>query len=105
MMPENLDMNALLAQAQQMQAEMAKAQQELAESKFTGSAGGGLVTAEVTGDAELVSLTIKPEACDPEDTESLADLVIAAVRDAQAQMRALAQAKFSGMPGMDGFGL
>lgn len=97
MMPEGMDMNALLQQAQQMQAQMQQAQDELANSEFVGTAGGELVTAILTGAGELKALTIKPEACDPEDTESLADLVIAAVQDAHHKLGAMAEAKLGGM--------
>ncbi|MFC9325114.1 YbaB/EbfC family nucleoid-associated protein [Kitasatospora sp. NPDC057015] len=76
------NMQQLLKQAQKMQEELARAQQELAEAKVSGSAGGGLVEATVTGAGELVALTIAPDAVDPEDTETLADLILAAVRDA-----------------------
>ncbi|MGA5702037.1 YbaB/EbfC family nucleoid-associated protein [Peterkaempfera bronchialis] len=78
------NMQQLLKQAQKMQEELARAQQELAEAKVNGTAGGGLVQATVTGAGELVALTIAPAAVDPEDTETLADLVLAAVRDATA---------------------
>ena len=81
MIPEG-DMSGLLAQAQAMQQQLFHAQQELAETEVEGTAGGDLVTATVTGAGELVGLVIKPEAVDPEDTETLADLVLAAVRDA-----------------------
>lgn len=97
MIPEGMDMNALLQQATQMQAQMQQAQEELANSEFTGSAGGDLVTATLNGTGELIALNIAPEACDPEDTESLADLVIAAVRDANHKVAAMAEAKFGGM--------
>ncbi|WP_329565519.1 YbaB/EbfC family nucleoid-associated protein [Kitasatospora sp. NBC_01266] len=83
------NMQQLLKQAQKMQQDLAKAQQELAETKLTGSAGGGLVEATVTGSGELVALTIAPAAVDPEDTETLADLVLAAVRDANAAAQKL----------------
>ncbi|MER6396946.1 YbaB/EbfC family nucleoid-associated protein [Kitasatospora sp. NPDC059973] len=76
------NMQQLLKQAQKMQQDLAQAQQELAETKVNGSAGGGLVEATVTGAGELVALAIAPAAVDPEDTETLADLVLAAVRDA-----------------------
>lgn len=105
MMPEGgMDMNALLAQAQQMQEQMQSAQQELAEATFEGDAGGGLVTATMQGTGELVGLVIKPEACDPEDTEALADLVIAAVRDATHKLSAMTQAKLGNLPGMGELG-
>ncbi|MCX4748041.1 YbaB/EbfC family nucleoid-associated protein [Kitasatospora sp. NBC_01287] len=83
------NMQQLLKQAQKMQQDLAQAQQELAETKLTGSAGGGLVEATVTGSGELVALTIAPAAVDPEETETLADLVLAAVRDANAAAQKL----------------
>ena len=76
----------LMKQAQKLQAQMESAQAELAESEVEGSAGGGLVTATVTGTGEIVSVTIKPEAVDaddPDSMETLGDLVVAAVRAAQ----------------------
>ncbi len=76
------DMNQLLEQAQQMQQQLMEAQQRLAEIQVQGSSGGGLVTATVTGTGDLVGLDITPEACDPADTETLADLVVAAVHNA-----------------------
>lgn len=76
------DMAALLQQAQEMQQVLAQAQDELARIHVQGTAGGGVVSATVTGAGEVVALTIAPEACDPTDTETLADLVLAAIRDA-----------------------
>ena len=75
-------MAQLLQQAQQMQQDLAAAQEELSEAEVTGSAGGGLVTATMTGTGELTALTIAPAAVDPDDIETLQDLVVAAVRDA-----------------------
>ena len=81
-----IDMQQLLAAAQQMQDQLMNAQQELADAVVEGSAGGGLVTAKVNGQGDLVNLTISPaliEAGDPDDTaQTIADLVLAAVRDA-----------------------
>ncbi|WP_395295365.1 YbaB/EbfC family nucleoid-associated protein [Kitasatospora hibisci] len=102
------NMQQLLKQAQKMQQDLAKAQQELAEAKVNGSAGGGLVEVTVTGAGELVALTIAPAAVDPEDTETLADLILAAVRDAnqtaqkmQAErMGPLTQGLGGGIPGL-----
>ena len=99
MIPDGADMSGLLAQAQAMQAQLVAAQQELAETTVEGSAGGDMVTATVTGAGELVGLVIKPEAVDPEDTETLADLVLAAVRDANHQVQALAAAKLGPLAG------
>lgn len=98
MIPEG-DMSGLLAQAQAMQQQLLNAQQELAEMTVEGSAGGDLVTATVTGASELVGLTIKPEAVDPEDTETLADLIMAAIRDANTKAQALAAAKLGPLAG------
>ncbi|RKN43098.1 YbaB/EbfC family nucleoid-associated protein [Streptomyces hoynatensis] len=88
-----VDMQQLLQQAQKMQQELAAAQQELAETPVQGSAGGGLVKATVTGSGELTALEIDPRAVDPEDTETLADLVVAAVRDANNAAQELAKTR------------
>ncbi len=101
------DLSGLLAQAQQMQAQLAVAQQQLADERFIGHAGGGLVKATVTGGGELVGLSIEPSVADPDDTETLADLVLAAYRNASQQaaqrqqetMGPLAQG-LGGLPGM-----
>lgn len=103
MIPEG-DMSGLLAQAQAMQEQLLNAQQELAELQVEGSAGGGLVTATVTGAGELVGLVIKPEAVDPDDTETLADLIVAAVRDATKKAQAVAASKLGPLAGGLGMG-
>lgn len=100
------DMQQILQQAQKMQEQLMSAQEELANAETTGSAGGGLVTATVSGSGELKSLTIDPTVVDPEDVETLADLVVAAVRDASGkaqQMAAEAMGPLAG--GMGGLGL
>ncbi|MFD6415029.1 YbaB/EbfC family nucleoid-associated protein [Streptomyces sp. NPDC060194] len=103
------DMQALLQQAQKMQQDLARAQEELAQAEVSGQAGGGLVRATVTGSGELRALVIDPKAVDPEDTETLADLVVAAVQAANENASALAQEKLGplaqglgggGMPGL-----
>lgn len=99
------DMNALLEQAQAMQAQLQRAQEELAETEVTGTAGGDLVTATMNGSMELLKLDIKPEAVDPDDIEGLSDLVVAAVRDAQHNAQALASSKLGPMAGGMGDGL
>jgi DNA-binding YbaB/EbfC family protein len=99
MIPEGGDMSGFLAQAQAMQQQLLTAQQELAETEVQGSAGGDLVTATITGAGELIGLQIKPEAVDPEDTETLADLIVAAVRDATTRSQALAAAKLGPLAG------
>jgi DNA-binding YbaB/EbfC family protein len=93
------DMQQILQQAQQMQQQLMSAQQELAEAEVTGSAGGGLVTAVVSGGGELKSLTIDPKVVDPEDTETLADLVVAAVRDGNTKAQGLAAQKMGPLAG------
>jgi DNA-binding YbaB/EbfC family protein len=101
------NMQALLQQAQKMQEDLAAAQQELAEAEVEGSAGGGLVKATVTGAGELRALVIDPKVVDPDDTETLADLVVAAVHNANEAAQQLQQDKLgplteglSGMPGL-----
>jgi len=73
-----------------MQQQLVAAQEELARSEVSGSAGGGLVTATMTGSGELTALTIAPSAVDPDDLETLQDLVVAAVRDAKRAVDELA---------------
>ena len=103
MIPEG-DMSGLLAQAQAMQQQLLNAQQELAEMEIEGSAGGGMVIATVTGSSELVGLVINPEAVDPSDTEMLADLIVAAVRDATNKAQAVAASKLGPLAGGLGMG-
>ena len=75
-------MSGMLQQAQKLQQEMQKTTQELLEKEYSASSGGGMVTAVVTGAHQLRSLTIDPEAVDPEDVEMLQDMVMAAVNEA-----------------------
>ncbi len=75
-------MQQLARQAQKLQEQMAKTQEELDAREYEASAGGGVVTAKVNGKKELLELTIKPEAVDPEDVEMLQDTIIAAVNEA-----------------------
>jgi DNA-binding YbaB/EbfC family protein len=77
------DMAQLLKQAQQMQQQLVAAQEELAQREVTGSAGGGLVTATMTGSGDVTAITIAPAAVDPDDLETLQDLVVAALHDAK----------------------
>ncbi|MET3807286.1 DNA-binding YbaB/EbfC family protein [Nakamurella sp. UYEF19] len=93
------DLQALLRQAQQMQADMAQAQADLQLSEVTGHAGGGLVAATVTGDGQLKTLTIDPSVVDPTDVETLADLIVAAVRDASRSAAELAEQKMGTVAG------
>ncbi len=98
-------MSQLLQQAQKMQQALADAQQQLATSEVTGSAGGGLVTATMTGNGDVVALTIAPSAVDPDDVETLQDLVVAALRDAQRAVNELAAATMGPVTGGLGGGL
>lgn len=104
MFPEGMDMSALLAQAQAMQAKLQAAQEELANSTFTGTSGGGVVEATMSGQGELTGLTIQPSAIDPEDPEGLADLILAAVRDASGQMQDAASELMPNVPDMGSLG-
>ena len=80
-----MNMNAMIKQAQKMQQQMAKAQEDVENTDFTASAGGGAVQAVVNGKKELKALTIQPDAVDPQDVEMLQDLVISAVNEALRQ--------------------
>ena len=81
-MPGGMNQSAMLKQAQKMQQEMIRMQQEQEAKTFSATAGGGMVTATVNGKHELVNLSIKPEAVDPDDVEMLQDTIIAAVNQA-----------------------
>jgi DNA-binding YbaB/EbfC family protein len=98
-MPGLPDMQSLLEQATAMQQQLMQTQQELDESRVTGTAGGGVVTATVSGTGELVSLTIDPSVCDPAEAETLADLVVAAVHDAMTGASRLAAEQMSAVTG------
>jgi DNA-binding YbaB/EbfC family protein len=105
-MPAQPNMQQLMKQAQKMQQQMLSAQQELAETEVSGTAGGGLVTATVTGAGEVLGVKIDPKAVDPDDVESLEDLVVAAIRDASRAAAALAEQKMGPLTqGMGGLGL
>lgn len=82
------NMQSMLRQAQKMQEDMANAQSELEQREYTASAGGGMVTATVDGKHLLRSIELKPEAVDPEDTEMLSDLIVAAVNEAVRKAQA-----------------
>lgn len=92
-------MNKLLKQAQELQARMARAQQELAEITVEASAGGGAVSVTVDGQQNIKSVTISPEVVDPEDVEMLQDLVLAAVTEAIAKSQEIAQKHLSALTG------
>jgi DNA-binding YbaB/EbfC family protein len=93
------NMNQMMKQVQKMQADMMKAQEALANETVQSSAGGGMVTVTITGDLNVKSITIDPEAIDPEDPELLADMVLAAVNEAIRQAQELAANKMGGLTG------
>jgi DNA-binding YbaB/EbfC family protein len=106
------NMNQMLKQVQQMQAEMMKAQEGLKDEIVEASAGGGMVTVKVSGELEIKDLTIDPEAVDPEDVEMLQDMVLAAVNEALRSAQELAANKMQqatgglgGAGGLGGLGL
>ena len=97
MMPGN--MNNLMKQAQRMQQKMAEQQKELENKEYTGSAGGGAVEVKVSGKKEILSVNIKPEACDPDDVEMLQDMIIAAVNEAMKQADAESEEAMGSLTG------
>ncbi|TCB98884.1 YbaB/EbfC family nucleoid-associated protein [Micromonospora zingiberis] len=100
------NMQQMLKQAQKMQQQIAKAQAELAEAEVTGTAGGGLVTATVSGAGEVKSIKIDPKAVDPDDVETLEDLVVAALHNAAQAAQELTEQKMGPVAGgMGGLGL
>jgi nucleoid-associated protein EbfC len=101
-----MDMNKMLKQVQEMQAQMAQAQEELANEVVEASAGGGMVRVKASGAGEVVEIKISAEAIDPEDPEMLEDLVLAAVNEALRNAQDLMQSKLGGaMGGLGGLGL
>ncbi|EFM44635.1 MULTISPECIES: YbaB/EbfC family nucleoid-associated protein [Corynebacterium] len=103
--PQPNDMNDLIAQAAQVQAELQKAQEEILATNVEGSAGNGLVKVTMTGGAELVDLQIDKSVVDPEDIDTLQDLVMGAFKDAHAAAGKLAQEKIGPLSqGMGGQG-
>ena len=100
------NMQQLMKQAQKMQQQLVEAQAQLAETEVEGSAGGGMVSAKVTGSGEVLSIKIDPQAVDPDDVESLEDLVVAAIRDASAKAQELQQSTMGPLAGgLGGLGL
>lgn len=91
MQPGMPDLSQIVLRAQQLQADMERAQASLADAEVTGTAGGGLVTAVLSGDGKLKAVRFDPSVVDPEDTETLGDLVVAAVRDAHRAAEELSQ--------------
>jgi nucleoid-associated protein EbfC len=98
-MPKQPNMNDMLRQVQQMQADMEKAQEELKHESVEASAGGGMVTVKVSGELEILELRIDPDAVDPEDVELLQDMVQAAVNEAIRSAQELAANKLGAVTG------
>jgi nucleoid-associated protein EbfC len=101
-MAQQPNIGQLMKQVQQMQAEMAKAQEELKNETVEASAGGGMVKVTMSGDLQLKELTISPDAVDPEDVELLQDMVTAAFTEAIRSAQELANSKLGGVAGMGG---
>ena len=101
--PKMNNQQAQMAQLQAMQARFQAAQAEIEKKEAEAGAGGGAVTVKVNGKHELVSVTIKPEACDPEDVEMLQDMIVAAANEAMRQIDEIAEKEMSGVTG--GMGL
>lgn len=93
------NMNSMLRQAQKMQQDMLKAQEELESKSYEASAGGGVVTAVVSGRKELTQVTIDPEAVDPDDVDMLQDLIVAAVNEAMRKASDDAASQMSKLTG------
>ena len=96
-------MQGLMKQAQQMQQKLAEAQQQLEELEVTGAASGGLVEVTCNGKKNILSVKVKPDACDPDDVEMLEDLILAAINDAYAKAQAeedRIMAPFAAMKGL-----
>jgi nucleoid-associated protein EbfC len=98
-MPKQPNIGQMMQQVQQMQAEVAKAQEQLKNEIVEASAGGGMVKVKMTGDLELKELTIDPEAIDPDDPDLLQDMVTAAVNEAIRSAQELAASKMGAAAG------
>ena len=104
--PGGMDMGAMMKQVQQMQADMLKAQEELKDEIVDASAGGGMIKVTMSGDLELKSVEIDPDAVDPSDVEMLQDMVMAAVNEVLRAAQERANSKLGGATGgMGGLGL
>lgn len=100
------DLQALMQQATQMQEQLLAAQQELAQTEIAGSAGGGLVSVTMSGAGEVTAVTIDPKVVDPDDIESLQDLIVAAFRDGSRQVADLTSQTMGPLAGgLGGLGL
>jgi DNA-binding YbaB/EbfC family protein len=98
-MPKQPNLNQMMKQVQQMQAEMTKAQEQLKSEVVEASAGGGMVTVKISGDLQIREIRIDPDAVDPEDVELLQDMVLAATNEAIRSAQELAASKMGGVTG------
>ena len=96
--------NAMMKQIQKMQEEMKQAQEEIEESEVVGSAGGGLVEITLSGKKEMLGITIKPDAIDPDDVEFLEDLIVAAYNAASDAVDSLSEEKLGKFGNLGGLG-
>ena len=96
---QNMNYGKMMKQVQQMQKQMEKAQEELANEEVEASAGGGMVTVKVSGDLNIKSIKLEPEAIDPEDPEMLEDMILAAANEAMRAAQELASKKMGGLTG------
>ena len=94
-----MDMNQMMQQAQQMQLELARAQEEIQSMTYTATAGGGMVEATAVGNGSIESLKIDPEAVDPEDVEMLEDMVLVAVNEALRGVAAAGERRLASVTG------
>jgi DNA-binding YbaB/EbfC family protein len=94
-----MDINKMMKQAQKMQEAMMKMQEDLGTQVVEGTSGGGAVTVTITGGMEVMGVKIKPEAVDPEDVETLEDLVLTAMKDALGKANALASSQMGSITG------
>lgn len=94
-----MDMGKLMKQAQKMQEAMMKMQEDLSSQSVDGTAGGGAVTITMSGAMEVTAVKIKQEAVDPDDVETLEDLVLAAIKDAKSKVDALSQSQMGSITG------
>ena len=100
-----MNMQQMMKQARKMQEQLAAAQEKLKDVEVSASAGGGMVKVVVTGELQVKSIEISPEACDPEDVEMLQDMVLAAVNDALASAQEAAGNQMSAATGLGGMNI
>jgi nucleoid-associated protein EbfC len=107
--PGGFDLNSMMKQLQQVQADMAAAQEKLKDEVVEASAGGGMVKVKMSGDLRLLEVKIDPDAADPEDVDMLSEMVMAAVNEALRSAQELASSKIGGatgeLGGLGGLGL